>query len=263
MGWIELTRLVLGPLGEDNEATAAFGRYDFNSLLSAFAPGVPQSGIRQAIFTPPPGTCAVSPGTPTRRDIFDLKSDPVGPQFLNVGQALNLNGPSGTARLPAPDYNIQSGGYVIAPGDYTVDNGTGTPAFGPFKGIINLPPMLEWTNKDSLTSVDRTQDITVTWSGGVPDKEYAFIVGLSANKQAAVGFLCTEKVAAGKFTVPAWVLSSLPKSDFFNLDGQTVPGGLVGVGTSPLTSVGRFTAPGLDFGVFTYEQATISFMPYQ
>jgi hypothetical protein len=35
------------------------------------------------------------------------------------------------------------------------------------------------------------------------------------------------------------------------------------VGTAPLTNVGRFTGTGLDFGVFTYEQTTISLVSYQ
>ena len=73
----------------------------------------------------------------------------------------------------------------------------------------------------------------------------------------------TERVSAGKFTVPAWVLSSLPASATFTLGGQNVPGGFLGVGTIPLTNAGRFTAPGLDFGVFTYEQATVSLVYFQ
>ncbi|MCZ2147821.1 MAG: hypothetical protein LC126_08585 [Bryobacterales bacterium] len=77
------------------------------------------------------------------------------------------------------------------------------------------------------------------------------------------GFLCAEKVAAGKFTIPAWVLSSLPKSDTFALGDQSMPGGLLGVGAAPFTDTGRFTAPGLDFGVLTYEQATIRLASYQ
>src|SRR5262249_5693003 len=185
------------------------------------------------------------------------------PLFLNVGQALNLSGPQVKVQLPAPDYYFQLDGAVITPGDYTVDNGTGTPAFGAFKATLSLPPMVRWTNKDALASPDRTQDLTVTWSGGVPDKEYALIVGLAVNQQVAMGFLCAEKVSAGKFTVPAWVLSSIPKSDVFTAGGQTLPGGLLGVGTAPLTSVGRFTAPGLDFGVFTYEQATATLVNFQ
>ena len=74
---------------------------------------------------------------------------------------------------------------------------------------------------------------------------------------------CTEKVSAGRFTVPAWVLASIPKSDIFTDGRQPLPGGLLGVGTAPLTNVGRFTVSGLDFGVITYEQATLTPVLYQ
>jgi hypothetical protein len=123
--------------------------------------------------------------------------------------------------------------------------------------------MLTWTNQAALASLDRTQPLTVTWSGGIPDKEFALIVGLSSNGQVTSGFLCAENVSAGQFTVPAWVLSSLPATATFSNGGQIVPSGLLGVGKAPFTNVGRFTATGLDFGVITYEQATASLASYQ
>src|SRR6185436_5375278 len=139
-------------------------------------------------------------------------------------------------QLPAPSYSSPDG-PVIAPGDYTVDNGTGSPAVGPFKAALTLPPMLLWTNKGSVASLDRTQDLTVTWSGGIPDKEFAVIVGIASSNQVTAGFLCAEKVSAGKFTVPAWVLSSLPASATFMDGDQILPGGALGVGSAPLTNV--------------------------
>jgi hypothetical protein len=77
------------------------------------------------------------------------------------------------------------------------------------------------------------------------------------------GFLCTEKVSAGQFTVPAWVLSSIPKSDMFVTDGQPLPGGVIGVGTSSFTNTGRFSVSGLDFSVLLYEQATANLVLFQ
>jgi hypothetical protein len=263
MGTIVLSHIDFPQLGGNDVANGIFARYDFNSLLSAFSPGNNGAGIRQAFGTPPLGTCTVSPGAPTKPDNpFDLPSDFI-PQYLNVGQALNLNGPQGTVQLPAPGYSFNPDSNVITPGDYSVDNGTGTQAVGPFKATITLPPMLTWTNQTGLASLDRTQNLTVTWSGGIPEKEFALIVGLSSNGQVTSGFLCAEKVSAGQFAVPAWVLSSLPATGTFNNGGQTVPSGLLGVGSAPFTSVGRFTGLGLDFGVITYEQATASLANYQ
>jgi uncharacterized protein (TIGR03437 family) len=264
VGTIMLGHFDLGQLGVDNSANGIFARYDFNSLLRALSTGNDGNAIRSQFVTPPLGTCTVSTGAPTKpNDPLNPPPDPTFPQFLNVGQALNLSGPRGTVQLPAPSYSLPDGN-VIAPGDYTVDNGTGSTAFGPFKAALNLPPMLTWTNKDALAFADRTQDLIVTWSGGIPDKEFALIVGIASSNQVTAGFLCAEKVSAGQFTIPAWVLSSLPRSTTFDIGGgQSVPGGALGVGTAPLSSVGRFTAPGLDYAVFTYEQATVSFVPYQ
>jgi uncharacterized protein (TIGR03437 family) len=263
MGTIVLTHIDFPQLGGSDSADGIFARYDFNSLLSAFSPGNNGQGIRVAFGTPPLGTCTVAPGAPTDPgDPFNLPSDFI-PQYLNAGPALNLNGPQGKAQLPAPRYSFNPDGNVITPGDYTVDNGTGTPAVGPFKATITLPPMLTWTNQTGLASLDRTQDLTVTWSGGIPDKEFALIVGLSSNGQVTAGFLCAEKVSAGQFTVPAWVLSSLPATALFTGGGQSMLGGLLAVGTASFTNVGRFTGLGLDFGVITYEQATVSLANYQ
>ena len=89
------------------------------------------------------------------------------------------------------------------------------------------------------------------------------IIEVAASKQVNVAFLCAEKVTAGKFTVPAWVLSKLPASDTFKDGDQLLPGGLLGVGSAPLTNVGRFTASGLDVGVVTYEQTTFKLVSYQ
>jgi uncharacterized protein (TIGR03437 family) len=264
LGTIVLGRLDLGPLGPMDFVNGIFTRYDFNSLLAAFSPGNNGQGIRGGFATPPLGTCFVSLGAPTKpNNPFDTPGDPTFAQFLNAGQALNLNGPPGTVQLPAPGYSFNPDGDAITPGGYTVDNGSGTQAVGPFKAAITLPPPLTWTNMSGVTAVDRTQDLSVTWSGGIADKEFVLIVGLAASNQAVAGFLCSEKVSAGQFTVPAWVLSSIPASAMFTGGGQTLLGGLLGVGTAPLTSVGRFSATGLDFGLITYEQATVSVVPYQ
>jgi uncharacterized protein (TIGR03437 family) len=263
LGTIVFGHIEVGLLGSMDFANGIFGRTDFNSLLSTFSPGNNQQGIRSSFPTPPLGTCVVTPGAPTDpNDPFNTPSDQTPLLFFNVGSALNLNGPQGAVQMTAPFYSFNPHGYVIKPGDYAFDNGTGSQAVGPFKAAITLPPLLTWTNQASLTAVDRTQDLTVTWSGGVPDKEFVMIIGLSAN-QATAGFLCTQNVSAGQFTVPAWVLSNLPATATITDQGQSYPGGILGVGTAPFSSVGRFTATGLDFGVLTYEQATGNLVYFQ
>jgi uncharacterized protein (TIGR03437 family) len=264
MAGIGLSRIDFAGFGIQSEAQANFGRFDFQSLRSAFAPmtGV---GIRQSFGTPPLGTCTVSPGVPLNPNhAFDLPGDPTFAQFLNPGPTLTITGPQGALALTAPNYDVSPDGDAFPPGSYSADNGAGTQQIGAFKAALTLPPPLTWTNPPAQEApLDRTQDFTVTWSGGVPDKEYVLVVGLSASAQATAGFLCAEKVSAGKFTVPAWVLSSLPASQPVLLGGQSVSGGLAAVGTAPLPAASRFSGPGLDFGLFTYEQAVVDLVTYQ
>ncbi len=263
MGSIVVDHLDLSALGLDNEAGALFGRVDYNSLLNSISPAGAQLGIRQSFGYPTLGTCTVTPGA-AGRQFLDLPSKPVTTQVLSAGQSLNLSGPQATVQLSqAPFYQFNSDEDVFTPGSYTVDNGAGLQPIGPFKASLTMPPPIAWTNRDALITVDRSQDLTVTWTGGVADKEYAIIAGVAQNHQAIAGFLCAEKVSAGKFTVPAWVLSSLPNSDLFPQGDSPVPGGFLGIGTAPLTSAGRFTGPGLDLGIFSYEQATVNFVLYQ
>ena len=247
IGIIDFHHLDLGG-NVDNEAAGRFVRYDFDSLSGSFAAASTDTGIRGSFAVPPLGSCTVSLGSATG----DVRGDESPFQRLNIVQALNLSGPNGKAQLAAPDYYFQTDNDFFTPGDYTVDNGTGTATFGPFKGALTLPPPLKWTNRDALTSADRSQDLTVNWTGGAADREFVMIAGFSQNERVIAAFLCTEKASAGKFTVPAWVISSIPAS--VATDRQTLPPGFLGLATAPFTSVGRFTGSGLDFGLFTYEQ---------
>lgn len=251
VGVIQFNRFDLGG-NPYSEASGRFVRYGAEPLLDSFAANSGAFGARGSFALPPLGTCTVA------RDRPDLT--PAQP--LNVGQALNLSGPNGRLQLAAPNYSFEAERDVFTPGDYTVDNGTGTAAFGPFSAAITLPPPVKWTNQDTLTSADRSQDLSVTWTGGVTDKEFVMILGSSQGEKSDIGFLCTEKVSAGKFTVPAWVLSSLPASAAIPRD-EGFPSGYMAILTAPLTSAARFSGPGLDFGIFTYEQGMLVAVPFK
>jgi hypothetical protein len=53
-------------------------------------------------------------------------------------------------------------------GLFTIDNGSGGSDVGPFSTSINVPPPLVWSNIGSITVIDRSQPLTITWSGGDP-----------------------------------------------------------------------------------------------
>lgn len=251
----------LESLGFGDAASGRFVRYEAADLATSFAAASVDSGIRGAFSVPPLGNCTVTPGSPSV-DLFEVPPDRTPSQGLDAGAALNLNGPSGPVQLRTPFYHFAYDREVFAPGDYTVDNGAGTQRIRAFKGAMTLPPRLR-TNLDTISSPDRRQDLTVTWTGGATDKEFVMIAGLAQNEKVTAAFLCTERVSAGSFTVPAWVLSNLPESAPLMDGDQTLPGGLLIVATAPLTSVGRFTADGLDFGLFTYEHGGFSFVSFR
>jgi hypothetical protein len=64
-----------------------------------------------------------------------------------------------------------------------------------------------------------------------------------------VTFVCTEKVTAGSFTIPSFVLSALPASGTITISGVSGPGGFLLIGNYPLSNT--FTAAGLDIGFFS------------
>jgi CubicO group peptidase (beta-lactamase class C family) len=143
-----------------------------------------------------------------------------------------------------------------------VDNGSGGTGLGPFQAKLDLPPPLTWTNETQINDIPRTADLTVTWSGGDPDREFVVIAGVSVNTatKAQASFLCSERAAAGRFVVPATVLASLPASSEWT--GAGTPS-LLGVVSLPLVAGTTFTAPGLDLGLFSYTNVRLKVVHYR
>lgn len=85
---------------------------------------------------------------------------------------------------------------------------------GSFTSTITLSnPILNWTNQNAAATIDRTQDLKVTWTGGNPGS-YVFITGSSSivkgTDATIVGFTCLASADTGQFTVPSYILSALP-----------------------------------------------------
>jgi hypothetical protein len=103
--------------------------------------------------------------------------------------------------------------------------------------------------------VDRAQDLTVTWTGGAAN-DYVSVTGSSITGLAEAAFICVERATAGQFTVPSFILQSLPVSDVRNGDTQ---GGLSvsSIGGSP------FTVAGLDLAYFTSSSARFKVVAFK
>ncbi len=242
--------------GTFENASAQFHSVEFRDALGAL-------GLRGGRLTAP-GSCLVytyaDQGDPTFAPDETARAQP-----LDAGPALTLTGPQGTAQLDreGPGFYQKEplggglpGGEILppflVPGAYTLSNGDGGTDVGPFQAAITLPPMIEWTNREALSEIDRSRDLTITWQGGDDATQLVTIVGfsLAAETDNSASFLCTARPGAGRFVVPAAVLSSLPATRE-PTDEDPFPA-ILAVGVHPLRAVGSFTAPGLDFGNFAY-----------
>jgi hypothetical protein len=149
----------------------------------------------------------------------------------------------GTTAYPEPAGGPPTSTGFLDPGTISVSGqgggpSPGGPAIGAFNIKAAMPPTPTFSNRFSLDSVQRSQGVTVNWSGADPGA-IVEIRGISLPQdptQGGVAFFCQEKASAGQFAIPPYVLLSLLASA-----NKTVVG--LGVGVSTLI---RFDAPGLD-----------------
>jgi hypothetical protein len=93
---------------------------------------------------------------------------------------------------------------------------------------------LTWTNQAAAATVTRSAGLPITWAGGASGT-FVFIGGNSSSSTASGSFTCIAPVAAGQFTVPAYVLAALPAgTGSVEVENETAPA--------------SFTATGLNYG---------------
>ncbi len=187
-----------------------------------------------------------------------IVSESLGTTAATLGTTTPLN--AGTITVTSPNAGISpvqlmgnsfvagvyeaelpSGFLTQAGGTFPISATAGTtaPAVGAFSTQVAFPtPLLTWTNQAADGTVVRSSGVTVTWSSGSPGT-YVEISGVSIGASTYGFFSCLAPVAAGTFTVPPYVLATLPAS----LSGA--PGSL-SVGN--YTGLQTFTASGLDVG---------------
>lgn len=149
--------------------------------------------------------------------------------------------------------------YAISPGTYTV-TGPGGSAVGAFSAPITVSSAaasFQWTNQASVVGtpssplpIARNQPLTITWTGGDPNG-FVDITAIASTLQSGTvpstttpGALveCIAPASAGTFTVPAYVLESLPST--VNSTALVPPGELL---VGPASGGVSATAPtGLD-----------------
>jgi hypothetical protein len=137
--------------------------------------------------------------------------------------------------------------------NYTI-SGTGGKNVGAFSAT-------DKTSLDSVTfsgitpaqNVPRSSDFTVQWTGGDATLQNGQVTILAYSEDSAFTLFgslqCTAPLAARSFTIPAWLLSTLPASGSGQSGSLTYPLGWIQIGqyNNPVS----FQAQGLDRGLLT------------
>jgi hypothetical protein len=129
---------------------------------------------------------------------------------------------------------------------------------------ITMPPALNWTNMNSITTVVRSQGVTVNWNTSNPYSGVVTISGSSfsgtnPNSVLITGFNCMAPFSAGSFNVPSYVLLAL------------VPGQVAGDLPIPTGSLSlslnappvKFNAPSMDYAIVSASSQTGKSVTYQ
>ena len=237
-----------------------------------------------------PGTCLVQTEAAIAAPTSTI---PPVPKPLDAGSKITLSGPSSKTDLPSQAaigyaaFLAQSGGLgvalpgiptvpaglpssLIAPGAWSI-SGTGGADVGPFNASITVPAPLNCSPSCDITAIDRTQPLTIQWTGGGGAQDYVQVAGVAttpsladSKTNVAVLFSCSAKASDGTLTVPVSVLSQMPTSSSDPLAPNT--GALLvinGLGsgtafTAPLTAGGN-----LDAGYFGYSSVRTRLMTYK
>ncbi len=177
------------------------------------------------ISLPPAGACTVYTGS----GYVLGQSLLILPGMLPTGRGLNpgtlsISGAGSTASLKAPAGGFAQvtlgasvpavpqliGKLFLSPGSYNFAGigGSDGPAFNV---AVTVPSALAWTNRDQLAAVNRSQGLTVSWTGAAANNS-VFLTGGAVDLPANVvtTFFCSASPGAASITVPAQVLAAMP-----------------------------------------------------
>ncbi len=267
IGVLQLLRaVVLGVQAEG--AGGVFFNGNANNVFQAFS--LIPNGFGTFSFPVASGSCAVM-DTLTTSGAFSVPAlSAIGGKELIAGPALTAAGGGGEQGVGRQD----TGGYltaffgVLGPGTASLA-GLGGADVGPFKAAVTMPANLVWTNFGNLMNVPRS-DITIAWTGGDPNGQVT-ISGSSVvinptdpSKSRGKQFFCNAPAAAGRFVVPASVLSQLPSSTVDAGAGEVTAGTLgISSGGSAAFSAPLTAGGNIDLGFLGYGEANTQAVKYQ
>ena len=217
-----------------------------------------ENAFSQLFSQPPAGSCTVFFA---QSNLFKATATALPPgRALDAGPTFTLMGPRGLRGLTpaAGAHAVLLGSFApvlpslpnqltLDPGEYTITAPGGTDV-GSFTAAVTLSPAFRWTNRDLLTSIDRSQPLQLSWTG-VPPGHSVTIRGIAVDRptNSSSVFYCTAAPDAAGFTVPAAVLSVLPASRSAILQSQSA----IYLMTATTGTGVPFDASGLDSAIVT------------
>ena len=183
------------------------------------------------------------------------------------------NLPSGTT-LPksiiqtGPSYILIAAAGTTLPdgGTYTI-SGSGGTQVGPFTASAALPQRFVVTNWDAITAIDRSNGLTVNWSGSGFDTVVIGATGQSLTTNETVTVSCVLPASLGTFSIPQGALAMLFPTQAASL---TVTASTVAPGTAAaFRGIEQTLVPNLvgggqvNYGAFAGEISVLKTLPIQ
>lgn len=204
-------------------AYAAFKQYTTPATVAAAVSGL----------FPSQGTCTVQTNLTASAQRIS--------KGLDAGSSLALSGQAGAWTLTSShtgQYQVAFGnaptGQNVAPGTYIITS-TGGSDLKAFSATLKIAADIAWTNKAGISTIDRSQPLTVNWSPGTSPGSVLIGGYVESRTTPFVGFVCTEDAGKGSFTIPSFILSALPPAE---------TGGAMFIAAHPLSQ--PVTIPGVD-----------------
>lgn len=227
----------------------------------AFEPDPGQFPFNPALAFPPSGICTVYAITGDMLNGTALPGMAPTTMPLDMGAPFLLTGPNGSKTLTYGfsgaragylggliSNNILPSSLFLDPGSYTLQ-GFGGMDVGPFSTSFTIPQPLTWTNRLQTNVVDRTQPLTVSWTGGDSGQVNALLgFGEDLPTFSSAVFVCIAPPGASSFTIPTDMLANLPASRQNPLQSKDI----IYLLTLAGSSVKNIAAKGLDVGLTSY-----------
>jgi len=183
------------------------------------------------LAAPPPGTCTVYAGISDFWTTGQL-ADSTAFTTLQTGSQFNVSGSGGSVPVALSNSTAPLGSSLplwslpntlfLNPGNFTVA-GAAAGGIGAITATITVSAPLTWTNRDQTTTVNRSQPLTLNWSGGASG-QVVTILGensdLRTNSSAV--FYCVAAAGATSFTVPPQILAAVPPTRPNPLDSTSI-----------------------------------------